>query len=259
MADDAIKGIIEIENEIERREESPLDEKMAYLPPDFSLVKKYAEERQRIKLDQPNPQVIRKGFYETIMSRQSCREIDPDKTLSRSEVSTLLYLTAGVRAKTNAYGVRTFPLFTSPSSGGLQGVDIYVALTRASDLPPGMFYYEKIQHCLVSLSLQECYPSSVIAGASYGQWFVSWAPVVLVFVVNLSRGTWKYNLKYYKHSLTDVGVMAQNAHLVATAMGLCSCMVAGFDRTQIAQSLGLGESEIPALLLTVGYGRGHYG
>lgn len=259
MYGDSLSEIIEIDNEIDKLEESPLDEKAAYLPPGFSLVKEYGEERKRIRLDQVNPQIIKKGFYETIVSRHSCREIDPDKTLDRSELSTLLYLTTGVRERTNAYGVRAFPLFTSPSSGGLQGVDIYVALTKRSDLPPGMFYYEKIQHCLISLSLQECYPSSVLADASYGQWFVSCAPVVLVFVVNLRRGLWKYNLKYYKHSLVDVGVVAQNAHLAATAMGLCSCMVAGFDRTRIVESLGLGEGELPALLLTVGHSESHHG
>lgn len=103
------------------------------------------------------------------------------------------------------------------------------------------------------------FPSAAIAEVSYRQWFLLDSPVILIFVANLKRGCWKYDLRYYKFSLVDVGVAAAQAHLAATAIGLGSCLVAGFDPKAIASHLALTPYELPVLMMALGRERKSYG
>ncbi len=48
--------------------------------------------------------------------------------------------------------------------------------------------------------------------------------------------------------------MAENVHLAATAQGLSSTIIAGFDIKAVAKSLGLARHEGPMLAVAVGHG-----
>jgi len=71
---------------------------------------------------------------------------------------------------------------------------------------------------------------------------------------DLSRGPWRHGRAYYKYCLVDAGVVAENVHLAATAQGLSSTIIAGFDIKAVAKSLGLARHEGPMLAVAVGHG-----
>ena len=78
---------------------------------------------------------------------------------------------------------------------------------------------------------------------------------MIIFIApDVSRLTWKYGTsKSYRLAHLETGVVCQNIHLVATALGLGSCMVFGFDDEQIDALLGLdGRREFTTLLIAIG-------
>ena len=251
---EALSKILEFEElAIRSSRGTPLDEK-DYIPPEgFSIVKKYGENVKRIPLLHPEISGNEVSYFEVVKNRASRRSYSKEKPISLEVLSALLFWTTGKRAEIPAYTQKAFPLFFTPSSGGLQGVDVYVIVTRRnSDLPAGIYYYDKAEHELVVLC-SPCSPSVWLPDGIYHQWFILDAPVLLLFVLNLKRGLWKYGLMYYQNGLVDAGIMAAQAHLTAQATGLDSCMVAGFDKRLFADKLMLEKGEIPVLLLTLGY------
>lgn len=250
----ALIKILKMEQQFEETSYgTPLDEKNYVLPEHFSVTKKFAEEVRRIPLVMPEVPSNGPSYFDVVSNRASRRAYAQEKPISLEVLSAILFWTTGKRGEMPAYSQKAFPLFHTPSSGGLQGVDVYVIATQKNgELPPGLYYYDKVEHELVVLCAP-CLPSIWIPDSIYHQWFVLEAPLLLLFVLNLARGLWKYGVMFYRNGLMDAGIMAAHAHLAAQAMGVDSCMIAGFDRRFFANKLLLEEYEIPTLLLSLGY------
>jgi SagB-type dehydrogenase family enzyme len=251
-----LRKLLAIDNWLERSKPGPLDEEPSFVPRDFSISRKFNKKGyKKIDLGRPDLTLAREPYSRVVARRRSCREMDPETGLSIKEMSTLLYLTCGTSATVSAYGQNKFPLFVSPSTGGLHSCEIYVAVARSDEIPCGFHYYDHSKHRLILMSKQESYPSAVLVDSTPGQWPVKDAPTLLIFGFNLERGMWKYRDRFYKFGLIDVGVTAQSAHMAATALGLCSCMFAGFEKERLAEALELEQGEVLALLMTVGHNR----
>ena len=64
----------------------------------------------------------------------------------------------------------------------------------------------------------------------------------------------KYGERGYRVLLLDAGHVAQNILLVATALGIGACTVAGFHDDALAHELGVDAQEEPVLYtLTLGH------
>ena len=111
--------------------------------------------------------------------------------------------------------------------------------------------YDYLRHQLVELKRCNPYPL-IYEAVIQSQPFAFDVPLFMVYVMCLGRGVWKYGERYYKYLLIDVGVTAENTHLAAVALGLCSVMIGGFRRDLISELLNLERHELPALLLAVG-------
>lgn len=118
-------------------------------------------------------------------------------------------------------------------------------------LDPGLYYYHYSAHRL-GVVCRPCYPHAL--SESFAQGEFKNAPVAIFLVADLSRGMWKYGKAFYKYCLVDAGALAENMHLAATAEGLSSVMIAGFNRGAVAKALGLERHERPVLALALGYG-----
>ncbi len=248
---ETLARILEIDQELQGPPDVPFEEMPKVLPTDVHLVKQFPDHCLRLPLLPPETVACKRSFLSAVRSRASHREYRLDRPPEEAALSLLLHLTAGRRETIRAYGQSAFPLFHSPSSGGLRAADLYLILQKGlSKIEPGVYYYDGVAHALVRLA--KCYPAPLVADVSMGQPFLQEAPALLVFVANLPRGLWKYGERYYKFALVDIGVVAAQAHLAAAALGLRSCLVAGFDPERLRRHLALPPGELPALMMSLG-------
>jgi len=243
----ALERIVEIDESLSISNEVSFVREVA-LPKDFSYVKRFEKE---ISLPKPREQLLSTNLFEIITRRRSRREFNMFKPVDLDTLSTILFASVGKTASVDGiYGLLDYPLRASPSAGGLHCADLYVAALRVEDLPPGIYYYNYVNHSL-GVICEACVPHDVTE--SVYQPMLRVAPVYFIYVAVFRRGAWKYREIYYKYCLVDVGAAAENAHLAAEAAGLASVFIAGFDRHKVSKSLILDRYEAPVLLLALGY------
>ncbi|MFQ6105600.1 MAG: nitroreductase family protein [Candidatus Hydrothermarchaeaceae archaeon] len=92
-----------------------------------------------------------------------------------------------------------------------------------------------------------------IAEAAYSQEFIREAPVVLVFLANPERSSWKYGKRGSElYCIQDATIAAAYTQLAVTSLGLGSVWVGAFDTDKLAEILRV-EGEIPVAVIPVGY------
>lgn len=169
------------------------------------------------------------------------------KSISLSQLSTLLYMTGGI---TEPLG----ELRAAPSAGARYPIEIYIIANNVKDLPKGLYHYNVKKHGLDLLKTSENILEE-LQKVSNPVYRIENASVTLVFSARFYRSAWKYRDRAYRYCLIETGNMAQNSTLVLAAMGLHSIPIAGFDDQQVNEILGLdGIEEGPLLLLPVGAG-----
>ena len=168
------------------------------------------------------------------------------------ELAALLRYSYGQRGTVIAYNTRGFPLRRAPSSGGLQAVEVYLAANRIEGIEKGLYYYHAERDSLVLLD-RGYLRRRVVQCCSYQEW-VGAAPLVLFVTCDLRKVSWKYGKRAYRMIHLDAGIVSENLHLVATGLGLGSCMVAGYIDDEIHHLLNIdGREEFIALLITFGH------
>ena len=216
-------------------------------PNEFSFVKKYGSEK---KLPYPTKNMFKKDLYEIFHSRRSRRDFDKESYIKITELSAILYASIGTTEVTDGiYGFLNYPLRASPSAGGLHCIDVYIATYRVKGLSPGLYYYNYYKHS-IGVLCDNCFPYTI--NSAINQSMLRDAAIILILVMNLKRGLWKYGRRFYKFCLIDTGIVAENAHLACTALDLASVMVAGFQKEKVSKALCLEKYEIPSLLITIG-------
>ncbi|MEW6456777.1 MAG: SagB/ThcOx family dehydrogenase [Acidobacteriota bacterium] len=217
------------------------------IPDSVCICKEYND---ALQINLPEPYITKMALDEVILSRRSIRNYKKT-SISLKALSTLLFYSYGVREYSPAYNFDNFPFRTAPSTGALQGVELYIIANNIQGIKEGLYHFNPLKRCIELLyegvfkgKMKELCP---------GQEFVAEASIIIALTIVLSRGLWKYHTRYYKYAFVDVGCVAQNIHLVTCALELGSCLIAGFDENDLSRLLQLNkEEEIPALLISVG-------
>ncbi|RZQ64723.1 SagB family peptide dehydrogenase [Amycolatopsis suaedae] len=174
-----------------------------------------------------------------------------DKPLQLDALSTLFRFALGVQRFVQAYGVEDHPLGMAPSAGGLRCLTAYAIVTSAAGLAPGVYRYESVSHELVEVTQEP--PAEELAKAYLQPEFAARAPVTLALTTRLDLAFAKYPLRHYRTLHVDAGIAVQNLYLIATALKLAGCAVAGFDDNVLSELLKLPDAEIPTMLFAVGH------
>ena len=205
---------------------------------------------KKIQLETMFP-TLAKSISEIINSRTSVRDFN-GSALSFEKLSTLLGQSCGVRGTMFSYNRRDVALRNFPTAGGLQCTELYLVVNGVSDLPQGLYHYNPTQNCL-ELIEKGNFRWRVVNCCPNHEW-LSEASVVIFVAPDISRLTWKYGTyRSYRLAHLETGVASQNLHLVATALGLGSCMVFGFDDERADSLLGLdGRREFTTLVVAFG-------
>lgn len=115
----------------------------------------------------------------------------------------------------------------APSAGNLQACEIFRVTSRPARL--------------------------ALARAALDQFFISEAPLVLVFCANPARSAAKYGERGERlYCVQDATIACTFAMLAATALGLATVWVGAFDDAAVSRVLDL-KGLLPVAILPVGY------
>ncbi len=174
------------------------------------------------------------AFDSLLAKRQSRREF-ADEPLSLDVIGQLCWAGQGL----NSSGGRT-----APSAGALYPLTLFVVQAT------GTSRYVVDSHSLQPwldddrrLELQE---------ASLDQEAVGNAAVSIVVAYDVDVTAAKYGARAEQYCLIEVGHVAQNILLKATALGLSAVPVGGFEDDEVSDAIQLSTNLTPAYVLAIG-------
>jgi SagB-type dehydrogenase family enzyme len=163
-----------------------------------------------------------------LVERKSVRSYNPDRKLSREEISRLLWAGDGAN--------RTNGRRTAPSARARYPVDLVVAL------PEGVYLYEPEEHRMKRIVKDDIRREIPTQGGFRN------AAMIVLFVIDKDRvpnGRMEW-------ADIEIGCIGQNIFLEASALGLGSCIFAGVDYDGVTKTIGLRESQVLRIAQAVG-------
>jgi nitroreductase len=173
-------------------------------------------------------------LMEALAKRSTARAFD-SRDLSNEQLSSLLWASFGF--------YRPDGKRTAPSANNKQATDIYVLLKQ------GAYVYDASSNKLALVSADDI---RVLGGT---QAFATNAPVILIFVADLSKmGNGSDEAKKNTANV-NVGYVSQNAYLYCASEGLVTGARGSVDRAALGPKLKLRPEQLILLAQSVGFPR----
>lgn len=200
-----------------------------------------------IRLPDPSPEeVARIDLSEAIELRRSVREFSTED-LSLSDLSYLLWCTAGI-----TFGAGDEAFRTVPSAGCRHAIDTYIVAGRIIGLNPGLYRYIAWDHALEPIADTPDLIAEV-QRSCFSQPFIGDAAVLFIWAAVAYRMTWKYGDRGFRNLFLDAGHICQNLYLAVQAAGCGTCAVGAFQDEKMNAILGLdGVEKFVLYLAAVG-------
>lgn len=178
---------------------------------------------------------------QAVSQRRSVRAYGPGD-LSLAQVSQLLWAAQGI---TSQDGLRS-----APSAGALFPLEIHLAIGAVKDVNSGIYHYHPAQHCLQRIHAADV--RAALSAAAFNQSWLRDAAAVLALSAVYDLTIDKYGQRGVRYVHMEVGHVAQNVLLQATALGLHSVIVGAFDDSEVQQTLTLPADCAPLCLIPLG-------
>lgn len=166
------------------------------------------------------------NVWEVFGRRRSTRAFAPERTLPFSLLSSLLWSTQGITAKTEGWYFRA-----APSAGGLYPIETYLFARAVEGLEQGIYHFRP--HVFDLEFIKRGDVASHLAEAALGQEMIRDAQATFIWTAVVARSTWKYRQRAYRYIYIDAGHIAQNLYLAATAADLGVCAIGAFFDDQV--------------------------
>lgn len=191
-------------------------------------------------------------FIDTLLRRRSIRCFDTSESLSRFDLSTLLWLVAGSSQEIQTSLTGPLLLRTSPSGGARHPIEVYPYIRNVEGIEPGLYHYRGDRHTLERLD--GAISRERFVAACGDQDYSGDAAVVCFYAADLSRLRWKYDTgRAYRVLLLDLGHLSQTFYLVSTWLRLGTVFSAAMRDEMVEEALRLDPmSEVPLGLSAVG-------
>lgn len=182
-------------------------------------------------------------YIKDVFARRKSERAFSKKPLSLSDLSSLLFYSAGIKNSTESFQ-RFYP-----SAGGRYPLEVY-ALCLNTDFQRGLYHYYLKNHSLEELLTFE--------GFDFDKYFIQqkWIPKVPCFIIITAvfkRNTVKYGDRGYRHILAESGHLGQNFYLVSAALNLACCAIGGYLDDKINELLDIdGIEESVVYVLAIG-------
>ena len=199
----------------------------------------------------------RKTEFDTLLSkRKTCRNFDPEQSISTEDLATMLHRVWGVMGTLELAPGAVAVKKNSPAGGGLHATEAYVLVQRAKGLEPGIYHYLSMRHALEPMQqhTQEEMRDLMYRCVAGQDWFQD-VPVMVIMAARFDRLFWKYrrHTKAWRVVHLDVGHLSQTMYLSAADLGLGAFVTAAINDHTIEQALGLQTLKEGAIAI-VGFG-----
>jgi SagB-type dehydrogenase family enzyme len=129
-----------------------------------------------------------------------------------------------------------------PSAGGLQALELYLAILGAGWLPAGVYHYDRAGHHL----------AQVAPGAERADWrervpamhLVAGGALLWILAGDGARVEKKYGERGYHFLLLEAGHLLQNLCLLSASLGLTTVPLGGYLEQEVARALVLPETDV---------------
>jgi SagB-type dehydrogenase family enzyme len=175
------------------------------------------------------------SLEDCLRGRRSRRDFCRD-SIDTDDLGRLCWAGQGV---TGADGLRT-----APSAGGVHPLELYVVS------PVGVLHYDAPADRLDPVLGGDRRPA--LCTAALSQDAVGLAAASIVIVAVEGRMDPRYGARARRYELIEVGHVAQNILLAATAMGVCAAPVGALDDVAVRDVLDLPASHLPVYIVAVG-------
>ena len=180
------------------------------------------------------------SIEKALKERRSIRDLAPTP-LRLEEVGQLCWAAQGV---SDDKGHRT-----APSAMATYPLELRVIAGAVDGLEPGLYRYEPAQHALALVESGD--KLAAFREKAVGQDWIAAAPAI--FVISGSVGKMaKMKDRGAQFMWVEAGLAAQGFFLQATALGLGSTYVGGFDPQAARAALGLPDSQEVLAVLPIG-------
>ena len=181
------------------------------------------------------------SLTQALLQRRSVRAYGSG-SLSLAHLGQLLWAAQGITSDDR--------LRSAPSAGALYPLEIHIASGTVEGLISGVYHYTPYQHRLVALHAGDV--RAALAAAALNQSWIQDAAMVLVCSAIYDRTTDKYGHRGVRYVHMEVGHVAQNVLLQATALGLHSVIVGAFDDDAVHTTLATPDDCAPLCLIPIG-------
>jgi SagB-type dehydrogenase family enzyme len=195
-----------------------------------------------IPLPDPGPPPREPGFYQVLEARRSVRApgIEP---ITLAQLGAFLHHVARIRAVApadpgagRAYEAVSGPC---PGAGGLHEIELYLSVDRCAGVAPGFYHYAADRHLLEPWPDSAAASGRLLRQAREAMGAAAGPDLLVTLAARIQRVSWKYQAIAYALIIKDAGVLFQQMHLVATALGLAPCAIGTGDTQVFAQVSGL--------------------
>lgn len=210
------------------------------------------ENTKALALSQPK----KTAFNDLLSKRKTCRNFDPEQSISAEDLATMLHRVWGAIGTLELAPGAVAVKKNSPAGGGLHATEAYVLVQRAEGLAPGIYHYLSMQH---ALELMHTHTRTEMRELMYrcaaGQEWFQDVPVMVVMAARFDRLFWKYrrHTKAWRVVHLDVGHLSQTMYLSAADLGLGAFVTAAISDHVIEKALGLQTLKEGAIAI-VGFG-----
>jgi len=169
------------------------------------------------------------------------------------DLARLLRLLEAGQAITDGDGRRA-----TPSAHGLYPLALFVAAGSVDGLATGLHRYDPGANALARLATGDL-RAGLRAAALEDQPWLAEAPAAIVVAADMARAREVFaaqpppGRRGARYVYLEAGALVQNVCLQATALGLATVFVGGFDDAKMAATLGLPEPFEPVGLICAGW------
>lgn len=182
---------------------------------------------------------IDRPFSDILVSRRSLRSYNSEYEINASQLSSLLYYSYGViEQSVSSNKDLNIGLRTVPSAGGLYPLELYVLILNGT-MPSGLYHYRADNEDLELIRSDHSIDEIKLMVQSDPYVMVEDCSAIILTTAVVERLLIKYGDRGYRFILQESGMVAQNISLIATALGLGSCILGGYDDFKINRFIGV--------------------
>ena len=187
------------------------------------------------------------SFSTVLENRRSVRKYNDDCLLCKEILGEFLYRSLGMR-KIMLDSLQDTLFRPYPAAGAIHEIEFYIIINKIRGLKKDIYYYDGSNHTLQALDIKTNYIQKIIDNARAGMGNNASSPQVLIVLVShFAKIAWKYEKISYRCTLISAGTIFQTMGLVATSMGLGSCIVSTCDPFLFAEAISLPQLQEGAI------------